>query len=124
MGLQDGLELAGRSRRVGGRGAQSRAPGGGAAAVRRLVVEGSWKRTRVAHVSIGCRLQRAELIVGLDRARIQDMRAAILDGFRIPTHAIVRPTGSLQTVTRRGAVEIPACRMHNAFLRTPCHCRT
>ncbi len=32
--------------------------------------EGSWKRTRVAHVSIGC-LQRAELIVGLDRARTQ-----------------------------------------------------
>ena len=63
MGLQDGLELAGRSRRVDGRGAQSRAPGGGAAAVRRLVVEGSWKRTRAAHVSIGC-LQRAELIVG------------------------------------------------------------
>ncbi len=35
MALHDGLELAGRSRRVDGRGAQSRAPGGGAAAVRR-----------------------------------------------------------------------------------------
>ena len=74
-------------------------------------VGGGGQLDAVAHVSIGC-LQRAELIVGLDRARTQDMRAAILDGVRIPTHAVVRPTGSLQTVTRRGAVEITACRMH------------
>ena len=54
-------------------------------------------------MSIGC-LQRAELIVGLDRARTQDMRAAIrvLDGPRIPTHAIVRPTGSLDCHPPRG----------------------
>ena len=122
MGLQDGAraswskQKSGRTRRTIARSWRRGCCGSSTA-------EGSWKRTWVAHVSIGC-LQRAELIVGLDRARTQDMRAAILDGVRIPTHAIVRPTGSLQTVTRRGAVEITACRMHNAFLWTPCHCRT
>ena len=75
-------------------------------------VGGGGQLDAVAHVSIGC-LQRAELIVGLDRARTQDMRVPILDGVGIPTHAIARPTASLQTwVTRRGNVEITARRMH------------
>ncbi len=110
MGLQDGLELAGRSRRVG-RTRRRIARSWRRGCCGSSTAEGSWKRTRVAHVSIGC-LQRAELIVALDRAHTQDMRAAILDGVGIPTYAIVRPTGSLQTVTRRGAVEITPCRMH------------
>ena len=74
---------AGRGRRVDGRRAHSRAPGGGAAAVHRRRRR-SRRQMWTAHVSIGCQ-QRAELIVGLDRARrTQDMRVPILDGVRIP----------------------------------------
>jgi hypothetical protein len=65
MGLQDRLELekSGLMRRTFVRSWRRGCCGSSTA-------EGSWKRTRVAHVSIGC-LQRAALIVGLDRARTQ-----------------------------------------------------